>query len=77
MAIALQPERAPLLEGYGAQGAAVLEILIASDRVTCRFWMDPLSAEPQSEASVDATRATVKWLDRVLLQFVERTLRMA
>jgi len=56
--------------------AAVLEVLLddAGSRVAGRVWLDPQSDRPTSEVTATVLQADLAWLDRLLVDFVEKTL---
>ena len=73
----MQPWQAPLAERH-AGAEAVLEILLdpgPAPAITGRFWIDPPSAAPTHQTRVEATKLTGAWVDRLLLDFVEKALR--
>ena len=73
----MRPWQAPLANRTEGAGA-VLEILLdqgPAPTVTGQFWIDSPSAAPTHLARIDATRLTGDWVDRLLLDFVERALR--
>ena len=40
-----------------------------------RLWLDPLSATPSEQTRVGAAKLTGAWVNRLLLDFVEKALR--
>ena len=72
----MQPWQAPFAKQREGAGA-VLEIRL--DRgpapiITGRIWTDPLAAAPTQQTQVEATKLTGAWVDRLLLEFVEKAL---
>ena len=83
----MRPWQAPF-DGRHAGAGSVLEILLdegPAPAVTGRFWidpdvgapnrMDPDVGAPTHQDRVELSRLTGAWLDRLLLDFVERALR--
>jgi hypothetical protein len=67
----LAPPRGTLvLSLEGAAGAS-------EDAVSVRFWLDPEAEEPTDEMRVPPVRVNAAWLERLVLDFVERLLARA
>jgi len=77
----MRPWQAPFANGTEGAGAVleiVLEIVLdqgPAPTVAGQFWIDSPSAAPTHLARIDAKRLTGAWVDRLLLDFVERALR--
>lgn len=73
----IQPWRGPFEDGRPEDGA-VLELLLGGapcTEIVGRLWLDPLSTTPSERTRVDAAKLTDAWVDRLLLDFVEKALR--
>ncbi len=73
----LRPWQAPF-DGRRAAAGPVLEILLdggPAPAVIGRFWVDPDVGAPTHQNRVELSRLTDAWLDRLLLDFVERALQ--
>lgn len=76
--IRFAPRVAPVSESRRV-AASVLELAIDDSRseIVSRIWLDPLLVEPSEEVRIRQSKASVPWLNRVLLDFVEKTLATA
>jgi hypothetical protein len=74
----LVPRRYPLTED-GDDASAVLEVTMNERRaeVAARLWLDPMATGPTEDVRIHAAQLTDAWIDRMLLEFVERTLEDA
>jgi hypothetical protein len=73
----IRPWQGPFATTLGEEGA-VLEVLMtdtSAAEIVGRLWLDPLSTTPSEQSCVDASRLTAEWIDRLLLEFVEKALR--
>ncbi len=70
----LIPRRGPFDE-RGAVQASALELAVDENEVVARLWLDALADAPTEEIRVDGSRLARPWVDRVLIDFVERALR--
>ena len=56
----------------------MLEIMLdhgPAPAIIGRFWIDPLFAVPTHQTRVEMTTLTDAWIERLLLDFVEKALR--
>jgi len=73
----IRPWQGPF-SGTHADKGAVLEVLVIETpvaEIVARLWLDPLSTTPSEQSCVDASKLTAGWVDRLLLDFVEKALR--
>ena len=73
----IEPWQGPFDETAGRRGA-VLEVTLEdarAARVAGRLWLDPLSKSPTEQTSVKVENVTSTWIDRLLLDFVEKALK--
>jgi hypothetical protein len=72
----LVPRPGAFEEAEPVEGA-VIEIASgpgAPLQIVGRLWLDPLSAQPSEEVRIPAPKLTDEWVDRLLLDFVEKAL---
>lgn len=70
------PRRGPFDEVATVDGA-VFELTWNDDagHAAARFWLDPLARECTEEVTAHLARVDGPWVDRVVLEFVDKTLR--
>jgi len=73
----VRPWQGPFDETRAEEGA-VLEVLVDEGpppEIIGRLWLNPLSTTPSEQSRVDSAKLTDAWVDRLLLEFVEKALR--
>lgn len=73
----LRPWRGPWTEELAPPSGRLVLSLEDEDSVSVRAWLDPESEEPEHEAKVPPMRVSAAWLERLVLDFVERLLSRA
>jgi hypothetical protein len=73
----VRPWRGPWTEELSPPRGTLVLSLEGEDAVRVCAWLDPEADEPAEEASVPPMRINAAWLERLVLDFVERLLARA
>ena len=74
----IQPWRGPFDEP-GAVPGSVLEFAVEETprQVVARYWLDPLATAPAHQQRIDGEDLARPWVERVLVDFVDKALHRA